>query len=385
MDRTPVPSARRSHTVGLFGRRYPSVEFRNGKTVTCPAGAELAIDCPIVGSIDGSGLDTAPGPIASPQMLTVTATSVADPSKSASATVMLYPPIGVTVSPGSADLDGGQQRAFSATVTNTPNTAVSWSLNPQVGSVNGAGVYTAPLPVPANQTVSVLATSAANGTTAGTAQIRLYAVSIGVSPGSASLLPSQTAQFSAPVGHTTNTGVTWSLSPNVGSISASGLYTAPSTIVGNQAITVMATSAADGSKTASATVNLIEPVAVTLSPNVPVSVSAGNSQAYTATVTGSANTAVTWSRNPVVGSLTGGGNTVNYVAPAALESAVSFTLTATSVADPTKSASVTVTVVPVNPWSVSVSPRHTMLTAGQSFQFSAAVANRATQTVNWSI
>jgi trimeric autotransporter adhesin len=125
------------------------------------------------------------------------------------------------------------------------------------------------------------------------------------------------------------------------------LYTVPSTIVGNQTITVMATSAADGSKTASATVNLIEPVAVTLSPNYPVSVSAGSSQAYTATVTGSANTAVTWSRNPVVGSLFGAGNTVSYVAPPTLDSAVSFTLTATSVADPTKSASVTVTVAPV--------------------------------------
>ena len=74
---------------------------------------------------------------------------------------------------------------------------------------------------------------------------------------------SQTAQFTATVSNTTNTAVTWSLSSTgascsaesspCGSVSSSGLYTAPTIASGLPSlVSVIATSAADTSKSASA-------------------------------------------------------------------------------------------------------------------------------------
>jgi MSHA biogenesis protein MshQ len=69
------------------------------------------------------------------------------------------------------------------------------------------------------------------------------------------LTANQTSQFTATVTGTSNTAVTWSINPLVGSI-LNGLYQAPASITVAQAITVTATSVADGSKSASSVVNL---------------------------------------------------------------------------------------------------------------------------------
>jgi hypothetical protein len=81
-------------------------------------------------------------------------------------------------------------------------------------------------------------------------------ISVSVSPTTISLTPSQTQQFTAAVTGTTNQTVAWSLSPLTGSITSGGLYTAPSSITTQQMVTVTATSAADMTKSASATVTL---------------------------------------------------------------------------------------------------------------------------------
>jgi hypothetical protein len=81
-------------------------------------------------------------------------------------------------------------------------------------------------------------------------------VGVQISPTTVNLTASQTQQFTPTVTGTTNTNVTWSLSPAVGTVSSSGLYTAPSSITSNQAVSVIATSVADTTKTATATVNL---------------------------------------------------------------------------------------------------------------------------------
>ena len=77
------------------------------------------------------------------------------------------------------------------------------------------------------------------------------------------------------------------------------------------------------------------PVSVTVSPT-PISLIAAQTQQFVATVTGSANTAVNWSVNPLVGSVSNSGL---YTAPASLSSAQNVTLTATSAANPSQSAS----------------------------------------------
>src|ERR1035438_8852092 len=89
---------------------------------------------------------------------------------------------------------------------------------------------------------------------------------VAVYPASTYLTNSQTQQFTAVVSGTTNTGVNWSVNPAVGTVSSTGLYTAPASISSGQTVTVKATSAADPTQSASASVALAPPVTVSLSP-----------------------------------------------------------------------------------------------------------------------
>jgi hypothetical protein len=84
------------------------------------------------------------------------------------------------------------------------------------------------------------------------------AINVSVSPSSVGLNANQTQQFTATVTGTTNTAVNWLLSPSSGSgtISTSGLYTAPSTLSNGQAVTVTAQSQQDTTRSGTATVNL---------------------------------------------------------------------------------------------------------------------------------
>lgn len=104
-------------------------------------------------------------------------------------------------------------------------------------------------------------------------------VAVSVSPGAAALGANQTTQFSAAVSGTSNTAVTWSVngtaggSATVGTISADGLYTAPTvvpSVASSQNVTVTATSMADSTKSASADLVLVNPGAVTSTANPQV-------------------------------------------------------------------------------------------------------------------
>src|SRR6266567_2914370 len=89
-----------------------------------------------------------------------------------------------------------------------------------------------------------------------------HCVTVTVSPTTTTLLPMATQQFLASVTCTANTGVTWSVSPATGTISNTGVYT-PGTITSQQSVTVRATSVADSSKYAQATVTLVPPLKIT--------------------------------------------------------------------------------------------------------------------------
>ncbi len=89
--------------------------------------------------------------------------------------------------------------------------------------------------------------------------------SIRLTPTNAYLGANEQQQFTATVLHSTNTSVNWSVSPAIGSFSSAGLangvFTAPSTFGPNQSVTVTATSAANPSLQASATILLVPPEA----------------------------------------------------------------------------------------------------------------------------
>jgi hypothetical protein len=87
-------------------------------------------------------------------------------------------------------------------------------------------------------------------------------VKMSVSPSSVILQGSETQQFAVSV-RGSSKPVVWSFSPAAGTISSTGLYTAPASIPGQLTVTVMATSGADASQAANATVTLLPQLAIT--------------------------------------------------------------------------------------------------------------------------
>lgn len=193
------------------------------------------------GTISGSGLYTAPMTGASLQV-TVTAISNADPTKKANAAVTVTPTITpppppnitVTISPTTATVAGSGTQQFSATVTGTTNTTVTWSVdgvnggNTTVGTVSTGGLYTAPAAAGGH---TVTATSVADPTKNASASVAVITMTI--SPQSTTLTPLGTQQFTATVQGTSNVAVSWQVdgvnggNHSVGTITAQGLYTAP--------------------------------------------------------------------------------------------------------------------------------------------------------------
>ncbi len=90
------------------------------------------------------------------------------------------------------------------------------------------------------------------------------AISVSVTPTTATVASGGTEQFSAQVTNTTNTAVTWSATS--GTVSTAGLFTAPIVTV-TTTVTVKATSVADNTKSASATVTVNAAIGIlTLNP-----------------------------------------------------------------------------------------------------------------------
>jgi hypothetical protein len=88
--------------------------------------------------------------------------------------------IRVSVVPSATSVVLGQTVPFSATVTGTTNTAVNWEVagvqggNATVGTINTAGLYTAPNVLPNPATVVVTAVSQADTTKTGTGRVQIF-------------------------------------------------------------------------------------------------------------------------------------------------------------------------------------------------------------------
>jgi len=186
-------------------------------------------------------------------------------------------------------------------------------------------------------------------------------ITVMVTEASSTVSPGATDQFTATVTGTTNTAVTWQVNgvPNgnatVGTISASGLYTAPNTVPNPASVTVKAISAASASASGSAMVTVAQQVPVTVTPN-PANVSVFATQQFAATVNGVPSTAVTWQVNNV----TGGAQATGYISssglfvapsggvPNASTMTITVTVTAVSTTNPNSSGSATVNIIPGN-------------------------------------
>jgi pectate lyase len=224
-----------------------------------------------IGAVTSAGMFTAP---ATAGIGKITATSVADSTKSATAIVTVATGsqasgsgvTSVTVTPATASSITSGTLPFTASVQGTTsNKAVIWKA--LLGTITAAGAYTAPAKAGAD---TVTATSAADTTKSASAKVTVTTASatptvssVLVSPASTSLAAGGALQFSAAVaGTATDKSVTWTAS--LGKITSSGAYTAPAK-AGTD--TVTATSDADSSKSASAAVTVTSPTSTPSSNN----------------------------------------------------------------------------------------------------------------------
>jgi hypothetical protein len=327
------------------------------------------------GSITTGGLYTAPS---SPGVFHVVAVSEADKNVKAVATVTVTqaPAVVVSVNPSTISLGAQQTQQFTATVTGVSDTSVTWTvLETNGGSVTAGGFYTAPtLP----GVYHLEAKSRAVPAKTAIATITVDPILVAVTPAQVLVEIGSTQQFTATVTGAASTAVTWSIQEGVvcGAINASGLYTPPSTV---GTCHVIATTVIGG-VTASATVNVINPVTVLISP-LNVTLSMNQLQQFSATVQGSTNQAVTWSvkEGGIGGTITAAGL---YTAPTVAAQGV-FHVVATPQANPAKAAEATVT---VNPGiGVQVTPQLVTLTPGAAQDFVASVTGTSNLSVTWAV
>jgi DNA-binding beta-propeller fold protein YncE len=194
-------------------------------------------------------------------------------------------------------------------------------------------------------------------------------------------------------------GVTGSGSSTVtgyGTITQNGVYTAPTTIPQSNSFEVMAVSTVNSTAFGVSYVRIDSGIRVQM---IPISATIATQETYsiTANVTGTTNTAVTWSVNSIVGGnatdgtvVPTGPQTALYTAPAAPLTAM---VTATSAADSSQSADSTITVVQAaDPKIASLDPstaeqgsaqQDVYLTGTEFFSTSQIIVNGAAVPTTW--
>jgi Malectin domain/Domain of unknown function (DUF1929)/PKD domain len=319
--------------------------------------------------------------------------------------------ISVQLNPPAISLFASQTQQFTPLVTGTTATGVIWSLSPQLGTLSSAGLYTAPASIPAKTIANVVATSVAdpmqstaavvsllppvssfvptfvhsggsaytdtlgnswaadNSFTGGNTSSTTHAIAntpdptlyqterygnfsyqFAVPNGSYSVrLKFAEIYWSAPKQRVFNVGINGTtVLSNFDIVAAAGAPNTaidelfPVTVAGNLITIQFTTGTADVPKVSAIDMISASGVSVHVTPTT-VSLSASQAQQFTASVTGSTNTAVNWTFNPQIGTLTANGL---YTAPTSVTTAQTVNVTATSLADSTQSAVATVSLLP---------------------------------------
>lgn len=325
------------------------------------------------------------------------------------------PSIVVTISPSTASALLGNSQPFSADVTNTANTSVTWSVNgvtggsASMGMITSSGLYTAPADLPSPTTVQVTATSQADPTKFATAQLNIASdITISLASPNSGVELGSTQGFHAAItsaGHP-DASVRWSLSgpacPTAcGSVDLGGNYTAPGILPSPATATLTAQSVADPSKQASAPITITSNF--TLQVTAPQSVPAGGTASVVATMTpvpgSNPSTILAWSlsgpgcSSTACGTLAvvttqGSGGTViadtaTYTAPVTPPNPDTVTVTVTPQADATKAAQATMAVQ--SGVNVSLTPATATLAANHRVTLTAQVFGTTNTGVNWSV
>ena len=331
-------------------------------------------------------------------------------------TVLPPPPqISVTIAPNSGSVLLGNSLPFSATVTNTPDTSVSWSVNgisggsPQVGTISPDGLFTAPADLPAGGKVQITATSHADSSKSSTAGVTISSdISVSLSPGSSSVELGALQSFQASIASSGKPvpAIRWSLSGsacpnNCGAVDANGNYTAPSILPTTTSVTLIATSVADPSKQNSAPLTITSHF--TLQVAAPSTLQPGITAAIVATLTpapsSNPSAVLSWSLSgsgcsgsgcgilTVITTQSAGGSaiadTANYTAPATPPQPNNVVITVTPQADPSKKTQATIAIQP-GP-SLGLTPSTATLAANHRVTLTAAENGTAGSSLVWNV
>ncbi|HKW24873.1 MAG TPA: choice-of-anchor D domain-containing protein [Terriglobales bacterium] len=219
-----------------------------------------------------------PTPPANDVDVAITATSVADTTKSG-VLVITYAAIAVSVTatPSSVEATGTAQ--VSATVNYDPSgQGVTWAISPTSGAgtlsnaTSKAVMYTAPPTPPASDLMATItATSMSDATKSGSSGVTVLAITVAVTPTSALIPITASLQYNGTVNNDpTNKGAAWTVTQN-GSTCSPGCgtpapantlngtpttYTAPATAPASPAVTLTATSVEDNTKSANTAITV---------------------------------------------------------------------------------------------------------------------------------
>lgn len=299
---------------------------------------------------------------------TIRVTSVADPRVRDSATVRVQPARTVTVSPATASLGAGETRSFAAQVTIEAglSTAVTWrSSNSAVAMVAANGMVTGV----GQGTATITAIAQADTLRRGTATVTIVPIvrDLDLTPPAATLFLGHTRQLVATVSadNGASTATLWrSSNTAIAAVDSKGVVTG--TGVGTAVVTAL--SATDTTKRANSIITVRDAPVVTVNPaTMALALNQARQLAATVQADPGVSTAVTWrTLNPAIA-------TVNATGLVVATGFGTTLVTAISVADTTRRASATVTVVP-SISSISVSPSSVTVSTGGATQLAAIIS-----------
>jgi hypothetical protein len=265
--------------------------------------------------------------------------------------------ISVTIQPSAAQVVAGKTQIFQASVTGSSDTTVNWNLQegPSGGSVTSTGIYSAPF---SSGAYHIIASSRADPTKSAIATITVpteapavssvtpFAALMGVGSVTVSVIGSNFFPTSVVNFNGSALATTYDSSTTLTAV-------IPSFDLTQASINTLSVSnpTLGGGVSGLLEFSVVDPaqISVVVSPrnvNVPV----GKTKTFAASVIGSPDTTVSWSINGIPG----GNNTVGtitqngvYTAPVAAPPGNSVSVTATSSLDSSKSASMSVGIVPV--------------------------------------
>ncbi len=302
----------------------------------------------------------------------------------------------ITLTPANASVEPGKKITFTATVANSADKRLIWSAEPKQSLPAGDsiritdGEFTAPR-TPGQ--VVIRAYLASNPTVVGSATVTVMSgspTSLTVTPDAITIAPSQQRQLQAVLPDNTSPEVTWRVVEGAtgGSVSSSGLYTAPA-VAG--VFHVEAVLVSNPAITAQCTVNVRQTPKLTVSPDTAIIAPTSTLQ-FNVDLTGLEDTTISWDILPVM--VISNGELVQvvfgsidqtglYVSPAREGS---YTIRARSNQNPQLAASAIIT-VDARRINLQLDPLSNQLAVGERHLFAARITNpeMADRRITWSI